>query len=106
MKRLSVAIDGNMQFPTWCRRPSGQVNSYLLAAGVARSITVPAAATKVLFSCTTNFYAINNGTASAPADVVNGSAAELNPAGWVVEPADVISVIAPTEGVITVSYYA
>lgn len=106
MRRLSIAIDGNMQFPSWCRRASEYVNSYLLTAGVARSVTVPAGATRALFSCTTNFYAVNGGTATAPADVTDGTAAELNPAGWVVDGGDVISVLAPADGVLTVAYYA
>lgn len=106
MKRLSVAIDGNMQFPTWCRRPSGYVNSYLLGAGVARSITVPAGVTKVLFSCTTNFVAVNGAVAGAFGDVVNGTAAELNPTGWIVDAGDVLSVLAPAAGFITLAYYA
>lgn len=107
MKRLSVAIDGNMQFPTWCRRPSGYVNARVLVAGVAEDTTVPAGATKVLFSSTCNFYAkVGSGSAAVPIDTVNGSAAELNPTGWMVDEGDVISIISPTAGIVTLSYYA
>lgn len=107
MKRLTVAIDGNVQFPTWCRRPSDSVNARSLAAGVAEDSTVPTGATKVLFSSTGNFYAkIGTGSAAVPGDVTNGSAAELNPTGWVVKAGDIISLISPVSCVVTLSYYS
>lgn len=107
MNRLSVVIDGNMQFPTWCRRPSDTVNARSLAANVAEDSTVPEGAAKVLFSCTGNFYAkVGTGSAAVPGDVTNGTASELNPSAWVVAPGEVISVIAPVACVITLAYYA
>ena len=107
MKNLTVAIDGNIQFPTWCRRTSDYVNARSLAAGVAEDTTVPTGAKKVLFSCTGNFYAkVGTGSASVPGDVTNGSAAELNPSAWVVTAGEIISVISPVACVITLSYYA
>ena len=106
MRNLTVAIDGNIEFPTWCRRPSDYVNARSLAAGVAEDTTVPAGAGKVLFSCTGNFYAkMGTGSAAVPGDVADGTAAELNPGGWVVTAGDVISVIAPAICVLTLSYY-
>lgn len=106
MRRLTIQIDGAVQFPTWCRWPSDHVDSKVLAAGVARDATVPTGAKKVLFSCTSNFYAkIGTGAAVVPADVADGTAAELNPSGWAVNPGEVISVIAPANCVITLSYY-
>jgi len=106
MRNLTVAIDGNIEFPTWCRRPSDTVNARSLAAGVAEDTTVPTGAGKVLFSSTGNFYAkMGTGAAAVPGDVTDGTAAELNPAGWVVDAGSIISVIAPADCVLTLSYY-
>ena len=106
MKNLTVAIDGNFEFPTWCRRPSDYVNASSLAAGVAEDTTVPVGAGKVLFSSTGNFYAKpGTGAAAVPGDVTDGTAAELNPSSWVVIAGDVISVIAPVACILTLSYY-
>lgn len=106
MRNLTVAIDGNIEFPTWCRRPSDYVNARSLAAGVAEDTTVPTGAGKVLFSGTGNFYAkVGTGSAVVPGDTTDGSAAELNPSGWVVTAGEIISLIAPAACVVTLSYY-
>ena len=54
---------------------------------------------------TGNYYVKVNGTAAVPGDTTNGSASELNPMGYKVNPGDVISVIAPAACVITMAYY-
>jgi len=105
MKNLAVKADANGDFPTWCRVPSDTVNSFTLAAGIARSATVPALAGKVFFSCTTSYYIKHNGVAAVPGDITNGSAAELNPSCYLVSPGDTLGVIASAAGTITLSYY-
>lgn len=106
MRNLSVAIDSNYQFPTWCRRPSDFVNALSLAASTVENTTVPSGATKVLFSCTGNFYAkLGTNAAAIPTDTSDGSASELNPTAWTVDAGAVISVIAPVACTLTLSYY-
>lgn len=82
-----------------------------LAANTQETFTVPTGADVAIFSGSTNFYALANGTAVVPADVSNGSGAQLNPAAWLLTPRDdgtdltTISVISEAICVVTVSYY-
>lgn len=88
------------------RTPSDFVNSFTLAANVERLATVPTGASLVRFKCTENFYCKVDATAAVPADVSNGSASELNPTGYAVNPGQVIHIItAATVATITLSYY-
>ena len=105
MRNLAVKADANGDFPTWCRVPSDTVNSFTLAAGVARSATVPALASKVFFSCTTNYYVKYNGAATVPGDATDGSASELNPSCYIVKAGDTLGIISPIAGTITLTYY-
>ena len=105
MRSLVIVPDANMDFPTWLIVQSDAINARSLAAGVAESDTVPAGAGKVLFAATGNYYVKVNGTATVPGDTTDGSASELNPAGYKVNPGDSISVIAPAICVITMAYY-
>lgn len=105
MRNLVIKADANGDFPTWCRVPSGYVDSFSLAAGVARSATVPANAGKVFFSCTANYYVKHNGVAAVPTDVSNGTASELNPACYVIAPGDTLGIISSVVATITLTYY-
>lgn len=106
MIHLTVSQSSNAKFSLFCIRPSDYVDTKVLAATVAKVITVPAAAYKVLFSCTGNFYARHNAAAAiAAVDVSNGSASVLNPSGWVVAPTDTIGVIAPADCVLTLEFF-
>jgi len=105
MRNLSIKADANGDFPTWCRVPSDTINSFTLTAGAAVVATVPALAGKVFFSCDADFYVKHNGAASVPGAVSDGSACELNPACYIVSPADTLGIIAEANGTITLSYY-
>ena len=106
MIKLTVAQDANAKYSLFCIKPSDYVDARVLAATVAEVITVPAAAYKVLFSCTGNFYARHNAAATiAAVDVTDGTASALNPSGWVVTPADTIGVIAPAACVLTIEFF-
>lgn len=81
----------------------------VLAANTAESITPPAGSRYVIFSCTANFYVNCYDTAAVPADdVTNGTAPELNPAGYSFNPGELptISVISPSACIITAAFYA
>ena len=105
MRNFVIKADANGDFPTWLAHQADYINARSLAANVAESSTVPALATKVFYSCTGNFYVLVNGTATVPGDVTDGTASELNPAGHLVSPGDVISFIAPAACVVTLAYY-
>lgn len=109
MARMSKWRDGYGETP---RQPSNYVLALSLAANTAESFDITAArvvdpAVKyVVFSCTGNFYASPFTTATVPGDTTNGTASELNPSGWMIDPAcTAISVISPGACVITASFY-
>lgn len=87
------------------RPMSDHVQARVLAAGVGGLITVPAGAQYVIFSCTVNFYCRSTTAAVPAADITDGSAAELNPAGYHVSAGDVLAVISPEAGVLTAAFY-
>ena len=105
MRSLVIVPDANMDFPTWLAVQSDTINALSLAAGVAESSTVPAGAGKVFFASTGNYYVKVNGTATVPGDTTDGSASELNPMGYKVNPGDVISIIASAACIVTLAYY-
>ena len=45
------------------------------------------------------------GTATVPGDIADGSSSEFNPAGYIVSPGEVISIISSAACVITIAYY-
>lgn len=84
---------------------STSVNGVVLAAGTAKSITVPSGATHALFSATDDFYANYTGTATVITDTTNGSGSELNPVIRTLLAATTISVIAAQATNVTVTFY-
>jgi hypothetical protein len=82
---------------------------FLGSANVAETYTVPAGVTLAIFSCPNNFYAAYNGaTAAVPsAEVTDGSASEMNPAGRVVSGGQTISFVSATASTpISISLYS
>jgi hypothetical protein len=68
---------------------------YLALAGTAETYTVPEGVFRIMFSCPYNFWARYEGTPAAvpSSDLTNGTGAELNPAGRIVQPGDTISLV-------------
>lgn len=90
------------------RRLSTHVDSLAISAGVAEKFTVPALATIVRLSCSVDCYINGRGTAAVATDVTDGSASELVRAGEVellVTPAQEISVISASNGLVTAAFY-
>ena len=110
LTQLNLLTDsrGNI---TFARAPSDIVTARALGVSTAETDTVPVGAKYVIFSSTGDFYAKPNATATIPGDVTDGTAAELNPAMWLlVDPANAInvtniSVISPASTVVTFTYY-
>lgn len=105
MRNLAIKADANGDFPTWCRVPSGYVNSFTLTAGVAVVATVPALAGKVFFSCNADFYVKHNGVGAVPGNITNGSACEMNPSCYIVTPGDTLGIITEANSTMTLTYY-
>lgn len=78
--RSLISVDDAMGKPSAIITTSDSVFVAVLTAGVPRQVEVPAAARTVMFSATGPFWARMGGAAVLPvADVLDGSAPELNP---------------------------
>lgn len=90
-------------------RPISQsVMARVLAAATAESITPPADSRYVVFSANVDIFVNCYTTATVPAaDVTDGSASELNPAGYEFNPNELpaISVISASAGIVTAAFY-
>lgn len=107
MKAPSIQRDRTYHFPLFAVAQSDTINNRVLASGVEESDGVPPGAKLVMFSATGNFYCKINGTAAIPgADIIDGTGSELNPAARTVVASDTISLVAPANCVVTLSYYS
>ncbi|MDQ2105708.1 NAD/NADP transhydrogenase alpha subunit-like protein [Azospirillum isscasi] len=78
----------------------------VLAAGVGKTVTVPAEAMAVLFNATGPFWVQYGGAAALPvADDGGGSAPELAPAARRVQAGETIGLIAPFACTVSLSFY-
>lgn len=85
---------------------SNYSNALLLSAGVAKTVTVPADARVVLFSATGNFWLRVGGVPAVPtADILDGTAPELNPAGRAIKPGQTLGFVAPAGCAVSLSFY-
>jgi hypothetical protein len=109
MIKLKQARSVSNQGPINTIKQSDTINSYIMAAGVARSATVPAEATIVKFSTVprgAEFLMNDRGTATINAgDITNGSASEPNPAIRTCIPGSTLSLISPSVCKIYLAYY-
>lgn len=92
------------------RTQSNHVNSLALLANVSETQAIPSGYNIVFFSCTANCF-INVGgngsvTAAVPTDTSDGTASELAPNCYILEPEDThIAIISPKDCYITMAYY-
>ncbi|MGB3988659.1 MAG: hypothetical protein WBK67_03160 [Minisyncoccales bacterium] len=94
------------RFPLAAIPVCGYVDARVLGASSAESHTVPAGATKVVFSSTGDFYANFTTTAAVPSgDVTDGSASVLNPLARNIYGVTAISLISPAACVVTMEFY-
>jgi hypothetical protein len=91
------------------RLRSSYVNAKSLSANTAKLETIPAGYNMVFISATANIYAKfgdSSVVATIPGDTSDGSAAELNPSGYMLGKGDTsISVISDSSCVATFAYY-
>lgn len=93
--------------PAFLRAAPTYVDARVLSASSNEDHTVPSGGRFVIFSANCSaVYAKRGGTAAVPgADVTDGSASELNPAGWFLEGVTTIGLISPEACVVTLSFY-
>lgn len=101
---------GNSPVP---RPIPASVMAVSLAAGVAKSFTLPVTTTGVparyvIFSGTGNYYVNCYATATVPGDTTDGTGSELNPSAYQITPGEpvTISVISAVACVVTAAFYA
>ena len=108
MKYLRVLRDGGHESVMPLIDQSDYIDTAVLASGVKEYFTVPTDAQKVLFSSTANVYC-KIGTAAVAAihaaDVIDGSASELNPVARGVVVGETISLISPVACKIMMAFY-
>jgi hypothetical protein len=86
--------------------PSNAVCVLFLAAGVGKQVAVPGGARIVLASATGDVWMRVGGPAALPtADILDGSAPELNPAARTLGHAATIGVVAPKDCVLSLAFY-
>lgn len=106
MKQLYARQDANgrdaLELP-----PSDHINAYVLTPGAPQTVTVPAGATRAVFSSTDDFHARwHGGAASIPAaSVTDGSGAEINPASRNLDGLTSFSLVAPRACVVACAFY-
>jgi hypothetical protein len=102
---LAPAVGGTNSY---LRLPPTYVAARVLAANVAEDHTVPTGAKYVVFSAScAAFYVKRGGTAAVPAgDVTDGTASELNPAGYYIVGVTTLGLIAPATCVVTMAFYS
>lgn len=105
MNALQLATDSmgrSLPVPPPCTASFAVV----LTAGTPRLIAVPAEARLVLFNATQAFWASFGMSATLPvADMLDGSAPELNPAGRRLEGVSQIGLVAATDAVVNLLFY-
>ena len=85
----------------------GYVNSYLLTAGTAKTLTIPSGSRYVIFASTADIWVrIGTGTAAIPAgDTNNGTGSELNPICRWIEGETQMSIVSAYAAKISITYY-
>jgi hypothetical protein len=84
----------------------GDVNTYLLTAGVNKAVTAPTGAQYALFSADSDIWVKIGGTAAVPSgDTVDGSGSELNPVARRIESGVTIGVISEYAAKVSISFY-
>lgn len=107
MKPLAIVPDSTFNKFTNIVPLSDHNNYLILAAGVAKSVPIPSDARMVVFSTNIDFFVKEGSTVDIPSsDITDGSAATLNPYVVYLGDLDSLSIIAPTEGEVGLTYYA
>jgi hypothetical protein len=85
---------------------SNHTLALLLSPGISKTVTVPPDARVALFSATGNFWLSADGAPAVPAaDILDGTAPELNPAGRAVKSGQTLGFVAPAACTICLSFY-
>lgn len=85
---------------------SNYILAIVLSPGLVKTITVPPNAQVALFSATGNFWlSVGSAPAVPAADILDGTAPELNPGGRTVKPGQTLGLVAPAACTVNLSFY-
>jgi hypothetical protein len=101
-------FDTNDQFGSrhLLRRMPDYVDARVLGTDTNESITPPSDAKYVIFSSEAAFWVRKDAAATVPSgDVTDGTASELNPAGYDIEGVTTIQIISETAQNVSLAYY-
>jgi hypothetical protein len=82
------------------------VDNYVLAAGVAQTVTIPSTATFGFFGANGDFYMNNNGAAAVPSvNITDGTGHDLNPSvRYFGKGQTTFSLIAPAATIVSIAW--
>jgi hypothetical protein len=83
------------------------INSYVLTASTAKTITPPAGARYCIFSSTGNFLARYDGSAATvpSSDITSGGGSEINPVARCIAGITSFSIISPNTPIVSIAFY-
>ncbi|HYD63887.1 NAD/NADP transhydrogenase alpha subunit-like protein [Azospirillum sp.] len=104
--RVFRTFEDAMGAPTDIATPSDTRYAVVLAAGVPKSVAVPAGATSVIFNATAPFWVQYGAAAAVPAaDNLGGGAPELSPAARRLAGVASLGLVASEACVVSLSFF-
>lgn len=101
-----ITLEDSMGRRTDALSPPNCCLVVMLSAGVPKKVVVPHGATVMLASCTGLFWVRYGGSATLPvADILDGTAPELNPAARSVAGLSSLGLIAPADCILNLCFY-
>lgn len=103
LQTLEQTLDIYRKAPTY-------IDNYVLAAGVAQTVTAPVGSTHCLLSCTGNYFVNWKGDAAKYTAETAGDGSEVNPVGRYIGLSEsgsqkTFSVISPSDEVLAVTFF-
>ena len=101
MRHIEILNDNSFAL-----RAPDYVSAAVLSASTEETVSVPEEASHVFFAGTADFYVGYDDTAAIPSsDVTDGTGHELNPTVRLIRGVTDISLISPSNSVVTLSFY-
>lgn len=105
--QFKVPAEAGGAFSSFLLYSAHYSDARVLAANTAELHTIPSGYTRVILSGTCNFWAKVGGAAAIPAaDVTDGTASDLNPAGYTFNGETSIGFIADSTCIVSMRFYA
>ena len=105
MKNFIIEQDSNKK-DTGCIPQADVIYNLVMTGSAMKTVTVPTGANIAIFSATGNFYCRFDAAVAVPAaDIVDGTAGELNPVARVARRVTSINMISATDIIVTIAFY-